>query len=89
MLVLGQLNFFAQGLHIGGEVGPAFSTWSGNISTISAGSSSTALNYGPEVGYDFPLSRRVSLGAEAHYLLTNADGGVNSFQFLGALKVWL
>lgn len=83
-----QANLFLGGFHIGGEVGPAISSWEGNVSSIHAGTSETSLAYGPHAGFDFRLSKAVSLGAEAHYLFTEAEGGNDSVQALAALKIW-
>ncbi|MGE0615046.1 MAG: outer membrane beta-barrel protein [Bacteriovoracia bacterium] len=88
-ILAGQLNFFAGPLHLGAEAGAAISSWSGNISSVHAGDSTTDFVYGPQGGVDFQLVPNLSLGAELHYLITTADSGVNNLQALAALKVWM
>jgi len=87
-ILTGQLNFFSGGLHLGAEMGEAFVNWSGAVSNFTAGTSTSGLVYGPEIGYDIPLSG-MSVGAEAHYLIMDVDGGANQLQALVALKVWI
>ena len=88
-VITGQANFFAGGLHLGAEAGPAINSWSGNISTAHTGNSNTNMVYGPEAGYDYKFTKTMSLGAEAHYLFSSGDASVNNIQALAALKVWL
>ena len=88
-VITGQGNFFAGGLHLGAEMGPAISSWSGNISTAHTGNSNTTMVYGPEAGYDFKFTKTMSLGAEAHYLFSSGDASINNVQAFAALKVWL
>jgi hypothetical protein len=86
----GEANFFAEGFHVGGDIGAAFTSWSGNVGSASLGTSNNSLIYGPEAGFDFPLGAGgLSLGAEAHYLFNNASNSQNNLLLLGALKIWL
>ena len=70
-------------------MGAGINSWSANVSSLHTGSSNTSLVYGPEAGYDFRIASAVSIGAEVHYLMTNADGGANNLQGLASLKVWM
>ena len=88
-LLTGQANFFASGFHLGGEIGAGINSWSGGISSLHVGNSSTSLVYGPEAGYDFKIASAVTIGAEVHYLMSNADAGANNLQGLASLKVWM
>jgi len=88
-LLTGQGNFMMGGFHLGGEIGAGISSWSGAVSTLHAGTSNTALIYGPEAGYDFKLTSAVSLGGEVHYLFSNAEAASKNLQALATLKVWL
>jgi hypothetical protein len=87
--VAGEANFFASGFHIGGDIGAAFTSATGNIASASVSSSDNALIYGPEAGFDFPLAPGLTLGGEAHYLFNNSNNSQNNLLLLGALKIWL
>ena len=85
----GEVNFFLLIFHAGVNLGVAITTWSADFENVTTSSSNTALVYGPEVGFDIPIiPNLVSLGGEAHYLLTSKSDGVNNLQVLGAVKVW-
>lgn len=84
----GQLNLWFNNLHVGGEAGAQFNTWTGT-STAAAGNSTTDFVYGPEAGYDYKVSKVVSLGAELHYLFNNTASSRDNMQALAALKFWM
>ena len=88
LVLAGQANYFIGGLHLGGEIGTAISSWSGQISKVHTGDSTTSMIYGPEAGYDFIIARSVSLGAEGHYLISTAESAVDNIQVFAALKFW-
>jgi len=88
IVLAGQANYFLGGFHMGGEMGAAINSWSGRISNSYSGNSNTAMIFGPQAGYDFAVGKAVSLGAEAHYLVSTADNGSNNFQIFAAVKFW-
>ena len=88
-LFLGQANFFIGGIHLGIEIGTAMNSWDGKISTITDGTSSNAMVYGPQVGIDFRLDKTLTLGGELHYLFSSAQNTSATLQGLAALKIWL
>jgi hypothetical protein len=83
-----QLNYFLGGVHLGGQAGVAISSWSGYVSNLHVGNSTTTMILGPSVGYDFKLGRALSLGGEAHYIFNTTEGRANNLQVLAALKFW-
>jgi hypothetical protein len=88
-LLLGQGNFFIGGIHLGVDIGTAVNSWDGKISTLTAETSSNSLVFGPQVGIDFRLDKTFTLGAELHYLISNAQNTSPTLQGLAALKLWL
>lgn len=88
LILAGQANYFMGGLHLGGEIGAALSSWSGHISRLYASDNVAAMIYGPEIGYDFLIGKSLSLGAEGHYLISTAASSVNNIQLFAALKFW-
>ena len=89
LVVAGQGSYFISGLHLGGEIGAAISTWSGHFSTLEASESKTAMVVGPVIGYDLMVMRSLSIGAEAHYLFTTADNGFDNVQVFAVVKLWM
>jgi hypothetical protein len=88
--LLGQINFFAADIvRIGADVGAMINTWSGNISSLSTGTSSTTLVYGPQASIDIPVIPGLTVGAEAHYLFNHESQNQDNLLLLGAVKVWL
>jgi hypothetical protein len=88
-MLLGQGNYYLLGAHLGLEAGVAISSWSGTISSVTSGSSTTSLVYGPNVGYDLKIDKTISLGVEVHYLFSTAQNSVNNVQTLASFKIWL
>ncbi|MBI2712539.1 MAG: hypothetical protein HYX41_06785 [Bdellovibrio sp.] len=91
VLLTAQASLFFGGLHFGAETGAAIRSWSGVASTLVGGtaSSSTTLIIGIHGGYDYKLSRNLSLGVDGHYFFPGAATEANTAQVLGVVKVWL
>lgn len=87
-VLAGQLNYSIGGLFFGGEAGAAITSWSGNISSIHSGSSDTSFVYGPVAGYDIVINNSISVGAQAHYLVSTTNSGRDNLQVFAALKFW-
>lgn len=87
--IAGELNYFIGGMHLGFDVGVGIASWSGNISSVSASSSSTYFIFGPEAGFDISILPFLSIGAEVHALFNNNDSNVDNIQALAIVKVWL
>ena len=91
ILATAQGNVFLGGLHFGAEVGAAIRSWSGVASTLVGGTatSSTTLLIGIDAGYDYKISRNLSLGVEGHYFFPGAATEANGSQVFAVLKIWL
>ncbi len=88
LFIAGQAHYVFNGFHLGGEVGPAFSFWSSNVSTMQASSSKSFVLFGPEAGYDFVIAKHFSVGAELHYLISSEKSAAQNLQAFAAFKLW-
>ncbi len=84
-----QLNYFIRGLHLGIEAGISIRTWSGALSSLLSGNATTNFVPGFNFGYDYYISRNLTIGAEAHIFLPTTSSEAGSIQAFGVLKVWL
>lgn len=84
-----QGNLWMNSFHVGAEAGAQFNSWTNADSAFQNGTSQTDFVYGPEAGYDYKVSKEVSLGAEVHYLINNSAASRNNMQALAALKFWM
>ena len=91
ILATAQGNLHFGGFHFGAEVGAAIRSWSGVVSTLVGGTatSSTTLLIGIDAGYDYKISRNLSLGVEGHYFFPGAATEANASQVFAVLKLWL
>jgi hypothetical protein len=83
------------GLRLGAKAGIGIESFSSGTATVGgvsqpvAGSTTTSFVFGPEVAYDVGLTKLLSLGGEANYLIYTANTGFNAFNLLAALKFHL
>src|SRR5207245_47279 len=86
--VLAEANWFVmhdRALYVGAKLGLGFASTS-SISVAGfniAGTSQTALGFGPAVGYLYPITPVISVGGEANYLIyTTSGSSTNVFNIL-------
>jgi|GEM_PF-3556936 len=87
--LLGEFNVFLAWLHVGVDIGAAINTWAQVPGDVNASTSETQMIVGPQAGIDIPIAGPLSIGAEAHYLVSTAEFEDNELQAMAALKLWL
>lgn len=89
LLIVAQADAFLGDFHMGLDLGTAIHSWTGSISQVYVGSSADSVVFGPHAGFDIKLTPSLSLGAEGHYLFSNAKNGANNLLALAVFKAWL
>lgn len=89
VVIAAQGNIYLSGLHFGPEIGAAMRFLSNALTTPNTGNTTTTPLVGVQLGYDYKLSRSISLGIDAHYFIPTASTEVNFLQAFAVAKIWL
>ena len=88
-VAMGQGILYMENFHVGAELGAGVRTWQGVASSLSNGTSTITPLFGLTGGYDFRLSRNLSIGLEGHYLIPLKNTEVDLIQLFANVKLWL
>lgn len=84
-----QGNAYLGGFHAGAELGSMIRSWSGIRSTVTGGTSDTSMLIGINTGYDYKVSRALSVGAEIHYFIPFGSNQSKLIQGFAGVKIWI
>lgn len=80
---------YIPGSYVGFLFGPGWNHTGTTIGGVSTSNTDSVFYVGPRVGYDYPLSNRVSIGGQANWFLTPSNGAPNILSVLALLKLWI
>lgn len=88
-VLTGQADLYLSVFHVGINAGAEIHSWAIGAGPSVLGTTNTGFVFGPEAGFDIPLSPMVSVGAEVHYLLTTLQSAQGNMVAAANVKVWL
>ena len=88
IVLAGEGNIYYSIAHLGFDLGVEINSSSANVGSVSTGTSSTGLIFGPKIGIDVPVGSVFSIGAQGHYFFTSLENSQGNWVFAGNIKFW-